>query len=556
MLRELIIKNYAIIDHIHLTWGKGLNIVTGETGAGKSIIVGALGLAMGKRADTNLLKKNKDKCIVEAVFKLITHNNIIKDYFQANDLDLDEDAIILRREISVSGKSRSFVNDTPVMLNDLKRIASLLIDQHQQFDNFQIGNKSFQAEIIDTLATTGDLLEKYKQEFKILSEKKHSLQKLEQDKRDYNREIDYIEFQYKELDEANLTENELENIERDLKVMENAGDIKSALLNIYAGIYEDENSIINLLKKIASPLANYRNLNTLNSIFDRLQSVEIELKDIALETDGLNSDFSFDNERLEYLNERMSIGYKLLKKHNVNTTQELLTIQDGLRQKLEVGFNIDLELEALQTDVHKYEEQCGLLAKEISIKRKQQAPIIERNINDLLHKIGMPNASTKILVNNAEKLTQQGIDEIEILFDANKTGIYDSIEKVASGGELSRLMLCIKSLIAKFISLPTLIFDEIDTGISGEAARQVGIIMKELSDYIQVISITHQPQIASMATAHYFVFKSENSAGEITTRIKKLSKEERISQIAEMLSGSNPSMSSIKAAKEMIQEFV
>ncbi len=550
MLSELTIQNYAIIDHIHIELHEGLNIITGETGAGKSIIMGALGLVLGNRVDSSVIKNNSGKCIIEALFKI--KNEDILRFVTDNDLDTEDDTILIRREVTATGKSRSFVNDTPVNLSDLKTITSFLIDQHQQFDNLLLGKNTFQQKIVDSLAKNATLLTQYQGYFHRWQKAKSELEILIQRKNAFNRELDFMQFQYNELEEINLKENELEELENEIKLLENAGEIKSILNKISFNLYEDENSVINILKSLNQELKNYLITQEIESIAERLKSAEIELKDLALESASAGDAHNFDAEKLEIINDRLTAGYKLLKKHNVLTTNELLSIKNTLELKLQDVLNIDSEIEKVKEQVAALEAQCMDLANEISGRRKEQVNRIEETVNALLVRVGMPNARLHLQVVSNNELKINGLDDILFLFDANKTGNFESVDKVASGGELSRLMLCIKSMVAKDIDMPTLIFDEIDTGISGEAARQVGIIMQELAGNLQVISITHQPQIAALADAHYFVYKKENEKQEINTRIRLLETQERITQIAQMISGANPSAAAINNAKELL----
>lgn len=550
MLSELTIRNYAIIDHIHIDLNKGLNIITGETGAGKSIIMGALGLVLGNRAESSVLKNNHGKCVVEAVFKV--NNKDTLQFVYDNDFDVEDDTILIRREVTAAGKSRSFINDTPVNLSDLKTITSFLIDQHQQFDNLLLGKNTFQQKVVDTLAKNATLLTQFQGYFHRWQKAKSELEILIQKKNAFNRELDFIQFQYNELEEINLKENELEDLENETKLLENAGDIKSILRKISFSLYEDEGSVINTLKYLNQELKHYLISKEIESIAERLKSAEIELKDLALESASAGDALNFDAEKLEIISDRLSAGYKLLKKHNVLTTNELLSIKDTLGLKLQDVLNIDSEIEKIQERVSALEAESLDLAMQISGRRKEQVKRIEETVNALLTRVGMPNARLQVQVVSNNELKINGLDDIVFLFDANKTGNFESVDKVASGGELSRLMLCLKSMVAKDIDMPTLIFDEIDTGISGEAARQVGIIMQELAGNLQVISITHQPQIAALADAHYFVYKKENEKKEINTQIRLLETQERIAQIAQMISGDNPSAVAINNAKELL----
>lgn len=555
MLQQLSIQNYAIITEIEINFSDRLNIITGETGAGKSILMGALSLILGERADTSVLLQKEKKCFIEGVFK--TQHSLVKDYLKDNDFDAD-DEIVIRREISPNGKSRAFINDTPVNLNQLKQLSSLLVDLHQQFDTLELGDNDFQREVIDALANHANDLAQYQSLFKKYLAEKKQLQEWKQQQSSANKELDYHKFLFDELDEARFRENELEEIEADLKMMSNAENIKATLTKIYFELQESEQPIVQQIKSLNNQLQTLSNFhNDITSLIERLHSVQIELQDIADEVDRLNVSVKYNAEKINALNERLALGYKLLKKHNVQTTEQLLAVKIELQQKLDIVLNLEENIAKKEKEVNEYYQQSLKIAEKISINRQKQIKPFEEKVNKLLAQIGMPNAKIKVELKNIE-LNILGQDAIEFLFDANlpagqagKSNRFEPLRKVASGGELSRLMLSIKSLVAKSIQLPTLIFDEIDTGISGEAARRVGIIMKDLSNAHQVIAITHQPQIAAKASAHYFVYK-EIKGDKIVTSIKLLNQDERITAIATMLSGERPTAAAFENAREMI----
>lgn len=548
MLHQLSIQNYAIITEIEINLSGKLNIITGETGAGKSILMGALSLILGERADTTVLLNKEKKCYVEGTFK--TSHSLVKNYLKENDFDNDEE-IVIRREIAPNGKSRAFINDTPVNLNQLKELSSLLVDLHQQFDTFEIGDNDFQREVIDALANHSNELAEYQSLYqKYLAEKKQ-LEEWKQQQSSANKELDYHKFLFDELHEANFKENELEEIDADLKVMSNAENIKATLTKVYFELQESEQPIVQQIKTLNNQLQNLSSFhNDIISLIERLHSSQIELQDIADEVDRLNDSVKYDADKINILNERLALGYKLLKKHNVLTTEELLTVKDELQQKLDIVLNLEENIAKKEKELKNLYKQAKTIAEKISTNRQQQVKPFEEKVNKLLTQVGMPNAKIKVDIKNTE-LNIFGQDAIEFLFDANKSNRFEPLRKVASGGELSRLMLSIKSLVAKSIQLPTLIFDEIDTGISGEAARQVGIIMKDLSNAHQVIAITHQPQIAAKASSHYFVYK-EIKGDKIVTSIKLLNQDERITAIATMLSGERPTAAAFENAREMI----
>ncbi len=549
MLSKLHIQNYAIIDEVMIDFSQQLNIITGETGAGKSIIMGALGLILGNRADSNVAMDKQKKSFAEGSFN-ISHKKNIQQFLQANDLEAD-DELVIRREINPSGKSRAFINDTPVNLSLLNEVSSMLVDLHQQFDTLEIGASDFQREVLDALANNFANLEKYETVFQQLKTEQTLLAKMKEEKAQFNKEFDYNKFLFDELHEASLKENELEELETELKVLSHSEGIKAALTKAYFDLQESETPLTNQLKQVNQQLQQYSQMSPdLENVAKRIQSTQIELQDIADEIDRINEGVLFNQERIEQINDKMNLGYKLLKKHAVQTTNELLTIQQQLDEKLQSVLNIDENIAAKEKKVSKLFADANYLAKKITEQRNKQIAPLEKNVNGLLHKVGMPNAQLKVQM-TTQDLQANGADAIEFLFDANKSGRFEPVRKVASGGELSRLMLSIKSLVAQSIDLPTMIFDEIDTGISGEAARQVGIILKNLSVQRQVICITHQPQIAGKADAHYFVYK-EIKGDAIKTNIRMLNTDERITAIAKMLSGEKPTAAALENAREMV----
>ena len=550
MLRKLSIHNYAIIDKLEIDFSEKLNIITGETGAGKSIIVGALGLILGDRADSNVLVNKEKKCIVEGTF-FANDKKTVKYFLQETELDT-EDELILRREIGTNGKSRAFINDTPVNLSQLQQVSSLLVDLHLQFDTLELGESDFQREVLDALAGNTTALNEYQVLFRRWQYVKKECDELKNQKLQFDKEADYNQFQYNELEEAGFKENELEDIDTEIKMLSNAEGIKSVLNKVYFELQESESPMVQQIKSLSNQLGIYQSFHSdLPLVLQRLQSTQIELQDIADEVGRISDHVNYDPEKIEQLNERLSIGYKLLKKHGVQTTNELLLIQQQLGEKLQAVLNIDEAILQKEKESKRLKDETSTLAKKISDARQKQITPLEDKVNKLLAQVGMPNAKLKVSSKNESELNQYGIDKIEFLFDANKSGQFQPVRKVASGGELSRLMLCIKSLVVQSIDLPTMIFDEIDTGISGEAAKQVGIILKELAAKRQVICITHQPQIAGKADAHFFVYK-EIVKDVVKTNIRQLTNEERITTIAKMLSGEKPTAAALENAREMV----
>lgn len=549
MLRKLSIQNYAIIDELQVSFSDGLNIITGETGAGKSILMGALNLILGQRADSSVLQDKEKKCIIEGQFS-VQQNNKITAFFTENDLDSEKE-ILIRREIASNGKSRSFINDTPVNLSQVKELSVLLVDLHQQFDTLDLGTENFQREVLDAFAGNSELLQKLKEQFASYIKLKQELGLIQEAQANADKELDYNRFLFDELEELSLKENELEELDAELKLLSNAEHVKQQLSGIYFELKDSEQPLLQQLKALQNRLSGLQQYHTSISVLcDRLSAASIEIKDVADELEHIDQDVQFDPERIEIINERLSAGYKLLKKHAVNDTAQLLQIQRRLREKLDDVLNISAAIEKLETETKKLFNECLKTAESISSNRTKHTKAFSDQVNKLLAQVGMPNALMKIELSRRD-LTETGIDDIEFLFDANKSKRFEPLSKVASGGELSRLMLIIKSLVAKKLQLPTLIFDEIDTGISGEAARQVGIIMKELSAGHQLVSITHQPQIAARADAHYFVYK-EIRADKIATSIRLLDNDERIMAIAKMLSGERPTAAAMENAREMV----
>ena len=549
MLLQLNIQNYAIIDEIEINFSEKLNAITGETGAGKSILMGALNLILGERADSSVLMRTDKKCFVEGYFS-VNNKDEVKNFLKENDLD-NENELVLRREIAANGKSRAFINDTPATLQQLKALASLLVDLHQQFDTLELGDSDFQREVLDALANNGDKLSSYKNLYHKWQQSSKELQQLQQQKSNFNKELDYFQFLFYELNEASFKENELEQLDNELRLLSNAESIKTTLSKAYFDLKESEQPVLQTLKQIINQLNGYASYHTdISSIVERLQSTQIELQDIAGEIDHINDSVLYDEKRINLINDRIATGYKLLKKHGVKTTNELLQIQNELQQKLQAVLNIDEAITAKEKETEQLLKQANAVAEEISKARQAQTEPLIQQVNKLLIQVGMPNARIKIAITPAS-LNEYGKDNIEFLFDANKSNRFEPLRKVASGGELSRLMLCIKSLVAESIDLPTLIFDEIDTGISGEAAKQVGNIMKKLAVSRQVICITHQPQIAGKADAHFFVYKEiKNDA--VKASIRLLTTDERITTIAQMLSGEKPTAAALQNAREMV----
>lgn len=549
MLQKLNIKNYAIIDNLEINFSKSLNIITGETGAGKSILMGALNLILGQRADSTVLRNNSEKCVVESVFKM-PDSAEINNFLTGHDLDVN-DQILIRREILTNGKSRGFINDTPANLSQLKELGNLIVDLHQQFDVVELGNEQFQRQVLDALADNGSLLKNLKLQFAAFSAVRYKLEELHSQQATADKELDYNKFLFEELDELRLTENELEELESEVKLMSHAEQIKQQLQTVYFELNSSEQPLVQQLKNMQNKLLAVTQYHPqLDELVQRINVASIDLQDVADELESIDSNILYDAEKIETANERLSAGYRLFKKHGVSNTASLISLRDSLSEKLKSVLNIAEEINITVAKSESLLKACMDIGKKISANRKAQVPTFTEKVNKLLMQVGMPNARLKVQLTEST-INPNGIDEISFLFDANKSNRFEPLSKVASGGELSRLMLSIKSLVASKLELPTLIFDEIDTGISGEAARQVGIIMKSLSAAHQLIVISHQPQIAAKASAHYFVYK-QNVNNKIATSIRLLDNEERIHTIAQMLGGEKPSPAALANAREMV----
>lgn len=552
VLSRLLIQNYAIIDQLEIDFPNGFSAITGETGAGKSIIIGALGLILGQRADSSVLVNKEKKMVVEGIFQP-TDKKRIREFLHQHELE-EGDELFLRREISVNGKSRAFVNDSPVTLSQLQGLSSLLVDLHQQFDTLELSESSFQREVLDALAGQQAQLETFQELFQNLSKERVALGALLEAKRKFEMAADYNRFQFEELDQAAFQPGELETLDEELKTLSHAEGIRLMLQKATGLISLGEQPLVSQLKVLLNDLGPFKDFHKeLPALEERLRSTYVELKDLGEEIEKLAESVSLDPGRMEFINERLSLGYRLCKKHQVNTTDELLAIQHNLSAQLHAVLDIDHSIENAKKLVKELENKAVEMATSLSVGRKKQAPLLEKKVNELLKRVGMPSAVLKVSLHEVS-LSKEGIDHIEFLFDANRSGQFQPLRKVASGGELSRLMLCIKSLVAASINLPTMIFDEIDTGIAGEAARQVGLLLQDLAAKRQVICITHQPQIAGKAAAQYFVYKDAGAdqKARAKTGVRQLSPKERITIIAQMIGGASPSEAALANARELL----
>lgn len=550
MLQHFSIQNFAIIASLETDFGKGLHTITGETGAGKSILLGALALVLGERSDSSVLKDATRKCVAEVTCS-IADNAEAKEWLQREGL-YEEDLVILRREIAPNGKSRAFINDTPVNLSQLRNFASRMVDLHQQFDTMELGEADFQREIIDALAGNTSLVQTYRDHYKAWRQLQQEIAQLRQQQQQATAEEAYHRFVYDELAAAAFKSGELEALEKELKLLSESEQIRISLTASVQVLSGGEEPLTARLKQLVQQLAPYGHLHqSIAAITERLKSAHIEINDIAGELESLQDDITLDEARMQWMEERLSTGYKLQKKHGLNSTDALLQLQEQLEVKLQGVADAGALIAAKEAEAASYLQKMMLEATTLSEKRKQCAAKMVEEVNALLQQVGMPNASIQIQFETSAP-GAWGTDAIKLLFDANRSGRYEPVEKIASGGERSRLMLCIKSLVGAAMHMPTMIFDEIDTGISGEAAKQVGMLLKTLATHQQVIVITHQPQIAARGDLHYLVYKEE-AAGAIQTKIRVVQGEERVQHIARMLSGDEPSVSSLKTAREMMK---
>jgi len=549
LLKKVLIKNFALIDSLEIDFSKGFSVITGDTGSGKSILLNALSLITGKRADHSLLKNNKIKCIVEAEFDLQYFK--LKEVFKRNDLDYFDQSIF-RREVLTNGKSRSFINDTPVNLDVMKSIGELLIDIHTQNESLILSKNLFFFSLIDNLSEQQNIVNNFSQNLLIYKELNIELEKLNRLNVSLQNDFDYNSFLLDELLSAKLIIGEQVDLERKIKILKNSEEIVISLNQIDNLIQNDQDSIeikLRNLNLILNKISKYS--NRYSKIRKRIESVLIELDDIKL--DLKSSSFNFNNNplELEEIESRLNLIYNLQRKHSVNSISELIEITNNLQKSIEDNNNIEIDIENLKNDIQSKKSLLDELSKKISMSRKKVLPNLKTELESILNSLGMPNASFKFNLLETEKFNEFGKNSIEVLFSANKGIDYSPIFKVVSGGELSRILLSIKSILSRHLNLPTMIFDEIDTGVSGEMSNAMANLMVKMSKKMQIISITHLPQIAAKGDYHYNVFKNDN-LGISNTQIKKLDRNDRIKEIAKMLSGDKVSSSALIHAEELL----
>lgn len=549
MLCALTVENYALISKLEIEFKKGLTIITGETGAGKSILLGALSLILGKRADTSVLLDKTRKCIVEGTFDISDYN--LTGFFSEKGIDYDNQSV-LRREVSAIGKSRAFINDMPVNLEVLGELGTKLIDIHSQHQNLNLSDSLFQMKVIDSFAMNQELLKKYNSCYSTLKELQYRYKQLTDEAERSRSDLDYLRFQYSQLEEARLTEGEQEDLEFELEKLTHAEEIKLALSNAMSLLQGDQSSILQQLKDslaVISRISKFLHGN--ENMPQRIESAYIEMKEVTREIESLNNQLYYDAERLAQINDRLNQLYNLEKKHRVSEISDLISLRDQLKDKIESIDGYDFHLEELEKQIAEIRIVLEEYATELSSRRQNVVGSVEKQVTRMLDEVGMPNGIFNILIEKNETYFHNGSDQVQFLFTANKNTLPQDISKVASGGEMSRLMLCVKSLLSDSASLPTIVFDEIDSGVSGEIAERVGNIMNRMAERMQIINITHLPQIASKGKYHYLVYKDDEAESTVT-RMKLLNPGERQLEIAKMLSGEEITSAAMDNARTLL----
>ena len=553
MLKQLYMRNFTLIDTLDIHFNPGFSVITGETGAGKSIILGAINLLLGQRADVKSIKSNSSKCVIEAHFDISRYN--MQDFFTENNIDFDDTDCILRRELNSSGKTRSFINDTPVALNLMRTLGQQLIDIHSQHQNLLLNEEDFQLNVVDIIAKDRELLIKYKEHFNAYKDAKKAVDRLCKEIEENKKNEDYIRFQLKELTEAELKDGMQEELERESEKLSHVEEIKTALYSAGTSLnsYESDNNVLDKVKEASRSIIGITSIYPeISSISDRLESCFIELKDISDEINSEADNIEFDPSRLEQINSQLDKIYSLEQKYHVSNIADLINIQNNLEKQISNIDNSDEELDKLKSEEACLLKECEAIASELTEIRTKASKVIEQEMRNRLIPLGIPNVRFSIKIEN-KNISEDGHDRISFLFSANTSTPVQPVAQVASGGEIARVMLSLKAMISGAVKLPTIIFDEIDTGVSGKIAEKMGDIMQEMGKANrQVISITHLPQIAAKGTTHYKVFKEETEHGT-SSRMLILSKDERTKEIAQMLSGSEISDAAINNAKELLK---
>ncbi len=552
MLKSLFIQNFVLIDSLDIQFEKGFSVITGETGAGKSIILGALSLVLGQRADGKSIKKDADKCVIEAVFDIRQYS--LEPFFLSNDLEYDAESCILRRELYASGKSRAFVNDSPVSLAIMKELGTKLIDIHSQHQNLLLGDNRFQLRVVDVMAENEILLILYRKEYSRYQALKKELKELKEKAAQTKQEEDYIRFQLDQLEEAHLSAGEQEELEQEQETLSHAEEIKGTLYKVSQLLDGEEMGGVQLIKEAYSAADSLeRYFPRAKEIGERLRTAYIDLNDLVSEIEMLKDDVEFNPERLDFVNERLNTIYSLQQKHHLNTVDELLQLQAQYEQQLNDINSFDEQIADLQRQLDASYRELLQQAAVLSGQRKIASEALAKQLVQMVMPLGMPNVRFHVDITPREEPDSDGMDEVCFLFSANKSGELQPVAQTASGGEISRLMLCIKAMIAGFTALPTIIFDEVDTGVSGDIADKMGNIMHDLGTKMQVFAITHLPQIAAKGQAHYFVYKTDVDDRTVT-RIKRLDDDERVREVARMLSGASLTEASLANAKDLLRQ--
>ena len=549
MLRSLQINNYALIDEMEISFRNGLTTITGETGAGKSILLGALSLILGSRADITVMKNKEVKCVVEGIFDY--DDDLLNSILSGNDIEKD-DLLIMRREINPNGKSRAFINDTPVHLPVLREIGIKLVDIHSQHENLELNSNHYQLMVVDAYAGLLPDISAYRKQYAKMKQIINDLSILREQADSAGKEIDFLTFQHKELEEAGISEGEPEELETELDVLRHAEEIKGGLFTVWNRISGEENNVVNLLKSVVTVLSGIKDYHKPSAeLLQRVESLIIELKDISDEAESVGEKIMLDQNRLQIVQDRINLLYSLLHKHRVKTVTELIALRTELEKKIRQIGSMEFKIGDLERQLLENRRITKEMAGKLSECRLKNFPAVEKRIVEILIQLGMPNARFQIMNDKSGEPGENGYDNVRFLFTANKKTELQDISRIASGGELSRLMLGIKYIISGSTGLPTLIFDEIDTGVSGEIAYKVGSIMKDISVSRQVFSITHLPQVAAKGEQHLLVYKEESESGT-TTRIRILNRDERIVEIARMLSGEQTTGAAMENARELL----
>ncbi|MDD4515187.1 DNA repair protein RecN [Massilibacteroides sp.] len=550
MLKSLLIRNFVLIDNLDIQFDDSFSVISGETGAGKSIILGALGLVLGQRADGKSIKAGADKCTIEAVFDIAKYD--LASFFQVNDLEFDPAVCLFRRELYVSGKSRAFVNDSPVSLAIMKELGSYLIDIHSQHQNLLLGDSLFQLRVVDVLADNKRTLQQYRQHFTSYAQMRKSLKEMEEKAAQAKQEEDYIRFQIEQLDEANPQTGEVEELEKEQSLLSHAEEIKSSLFRLHELLNGEESGIVRELKDAISLTASLEHFYPkAKEMEERLRTAYIDLDDLASDAETQQEDIEYNPARMEQVNDRLNLLYSLEQKHRVSSLDELIELHDRYRNQLQEIDSYDEQIAELEQQIAEQYKIVLSIAGKLHEARRKSSELMSRKLVDMVFPLGMPNVRFQVELTTKKEPDANGMDDVRFLFSANKSGILQPVAETASGGEISRLMLCIKAMIAGSTALPSIIFDEVDTGVSGDIAAKMGDIMRDLGQNMQVLAITHLPQIAAKGEVHYYVYKQDMPDSTVTM-IKRLDTEERVTEVARMLSGATLTEAAVANARDLL----